>query len=314
MENQVQSGDDGKILVHVGYPKCASSWLQSSVFTQAAAVVTPWPTVTNEVIEKFVWLSDGNFDAAAVRQEFFDDWRAIGRRGMAVVSHEVLVGNPILGIYGADHVAERISKVFPEARILICVREQASLAHSIWCEYVRRGGAVPFETFVSREGVGTGYRSMCAPEYFDFASVVAKYAELFGRDRVLCLPIEVLRRAPQEFSRRLAEFCGHDEFRNVPVDVVYPGAGVISTEIRRMFNRAFRPLSVGRGKRSALDGMFGRVSSALGKRMPPSFELKRSARAKAAFMSEMRLQCSESNLRLQDFVEFSLKELGYAMP
>ena len=65
-----------------------------------------------------------------------------------VVSFERFSGNPFSGGYDSKEIADRLVRVFPDARVLVIVREQRSMIVSTYKKYVREGGALPPSKFM----------------------------------------------------------------------------------------------------------------------------------------------------------------------
>ena len=65
-----------------------------------------------------------------------------------VLSHERLAGNFMSGCWDNDILAKRLSLLFPEAKILLCIREQRSILYSIYQQYVKEGGGGNIQTFL----------------------------------------------------------------------------------------------------------------------------------------------------------------------
>ncbi len=57
------------VVLHIGYPKAASTWLQQCVFTPEFGFQIPWPTYDNMAIEHFVLRARPYIDATIVRNE-----------------------------------------------------------------------------------------------------------------------------------------------------------------------------------------------------------------------------------------------------
>jgi hypothetical protein len=82
-----------------------------------------------------------DFDAATVRSEFEPMLADAEREGLLpIVSFPRLSGHPYSGGYDSRPIADRIAQVFPEARILIVIREQRSTIVSTYKQYVHAGG------------------------------------------------------------------------------------------------------------------------------------------------------------------------------
>jgi hypothetical protein len=194
-------------LVHIGYPKAGSSWLQAHVFVDDAVGFSPVTPGALEISRRLVYPHPLDFDADACRALFAPKMDEISSAGLVpVVTGERLSGAPHAGGYDSKEVAHRIKDVFQDAKVLIVIREQRSSIRSGYKQYVRAGGALSLDRYL--EPSPKGFASFPA---FDFAHyryhrLVSLYQDLFGRESVLVLPFELLRSAPREFVERIVRF------------------------------------------------------------------------------------------------------------
>lgn len=197
-----------KLLLHVGYPKAGSTWLQRVIFDSGQYGFVPWAEDGSEQRARILWDADRlDYDAAELRARYLaklrrdlpcDRWLAL--------SSEAFVGNPMSGGFNALWNAEALAQMFPQARVLMVVREQRSMALSCYAQYVKEGGLLSLERFL----VGQKTRKMPTFDlrFFEYHKLAAAYRRLFGENRVLVLPFELLRESPMEYVRRLRSFCG----------------------------------------------------------------------------------------------------------
>ncbi|MGB5896745.1 MAG: hypothetical protein WBG66_00975, partial [Geitlerinemataceae cyanobacterium] len=58
-------------LIHVGYPKAASTWLQQTLFSdEKAGFYAPWGFPSGDAIEQFVLTNSFRFNPKSARQFF----------------------------------------------------------------------------------------------------------------------------------------------------------------------------------------------------------------------------------------------------
>ena len=80
-----------------------------------------------------------------------------------VVSFERFSGNPFSGGYDSKEIADRLVQVFPDARVLVVVREQRSMIVSTYKQYVREGGALPPSKFMLPPDIEEPARAVVRP-------------------------------------------------------------------------------------------------------------------------------------------------------
>ncbi|TMJ18003.1 MAG: sulfotransferase [Alphaproteobacteria bacterium] len=156
-------------LIHIGYAKTGSTLLQG---WSALGEADPRLRVTScETISS-----------------------PLPRDGGFLVDYE---GLSLLDVEAAPlRACEAMHQLFPNAYVLIVTRGIASVILSSYSEYLRSSGHLDFLPFLS----GAARRN---PWNYDL--LIARYRELFGADRVIVLPYELLRDDPQAFTRRIED-------------------------------------------------------------------------------------------------------------
>lgn len=193
------------LLIHVGYHKTATSWMQNLLFTpehgfrQIAG--------HREVFDHIVAPHGLRFDAAAARAMVGRGLADPGRGEVPVISSEILSGHPFFGGIGSDVYAERLKSIAPDARILISIRAQLRILPSVYMQYLSRGGTMGWAQFFAGE-TDIGYLAF-RPEHFEYDRLVAHYQALFGAGNVHVLTQESLRADMAAAVAALAAFAGN---------------------------------------------------------------------------------------------------------
>lgn len=206
------------ILVHIGYHKTGTTWLQQELFIHGNAVFEPvsrhdkgQSTLARMLIyDGLGYLqSPFSFDSQSVIAEY----NALAQSGdrdfhqkTPVISHERLVGNPNTGGFDAAAIAERMAAVFSNARILIVIREQQSMYFSDYYNYLFLGGSLSLKKYLFKkyDGKVPGF----SPAHFDYLPLIRKYMDLFGKENVLVLPYEMFVKAPDRFFEQIGKLTG----------------------------------------------------------------------------------------------------------
>jgi len=195
------------LLVHIGYHKTGTTWMQSALFTPEHGYrqIADHTVVFREIVQPHGL----RFDPGPMR-----DLIASAMAGIAgeipVISSEILSGHPFQGGHESDEFARRLARIAPDARILISIRDQMNILPSVYMQYLLRGGTMPYDQFF--EGASElGYFGF-TPEHFEYDLLVAHYQRLFGPNRVFVLPHEHLRDDPDRILGDLAYFSGNTHF------------------------------------------------------------------------------------------------------
>lgn len=194
-------------LLHIGYHKTGTTWLQKRVFpdTEAGFSFVAGPRIVRSV---FVAVNPFDFDPGAARKNFARGINEAEAQGLVpIFSHERLSGSPYAGGYDSRTNADRLAATFPEARILVVIREQASMLGSVYKQYLRWGGAASFDQYVTPPP-GTGRLPVFRFDFLEYHRLIGYYQDLFGAENVLVLPYELLRVQPGEFLARIGNFLG----------------------------------------------------------------------------------------------------------
>jgi len=204
-------------LVHIGYHKTGTNWLQEEVFGDPSTGYR-WlgKRPLTHPVHRLVRDRPLEFDAGALREEFEPMLRSAEDAGLVpVVSFPRLSGHAFSGGYDSQELADRLAAVFPESRVLIVIREQRSMIVSAYKQYVPAGGVCTVERFIAADP-----ESRRVPRFdfghFAYHRLIRYYQSLFGRDSVLVLPYEQFVRDGRGFVAAIGQFAG----RAIPDEVL----------------------------------------------------------------------------------------------
>lgn len=190
------------LLIHVGYHKTATTWLQARFFRDHHGFRKILDH--QEVFDLVTGPHGLVFDPVPVRAELERRIEETPGDTVPVVSSEILSGNPFFGGRESDVFAERLSRIWPEARILITIRSQLRILPSVYMQYLQRGGTLHHSRFFSEEG-DLGY-TWFSPHHFEYHRLYARYQDLFGGDAVHLMQQEALAKDPERACSDLARF------------------------------------------------------------------------------------------------------------
>ena len=309
------SGHPGKRpLLHIGYHKTATSFLQASIFSNQTYFSQPWGVQASKAVEWFILNHAERFDADAARGDFLELTEGQNET-VPVISHEALSGQPIGGRYYAERVAERIHRTFPDARILIGIREQKKLLSSLYYQNIRQGGTDTIEQFVRAPAGRFGQREKIWFDHFEYDLMLALYRRYWNPEDILVLPMELLQKDQSLYIRRLMDFAGFPEGAIEVKPSVNARRTNVTMRLERRFNQLVAtpkprpkkykdyPLAY-RMKNSALSLLekFGPMQS-MGR--------KEHARIGAHIEGVVGDHFAESNRRLASMTNLDLGEWGY---
>lgn len=300
-----------EVLVHIGYPKTGTTWLQRELFPMFGgwkylkSSVVARPSRLDREIFDCIWRDDADYMESVVRAFL----RQRGRGGGLLVSHESMCGHPWRGGTDRDRTLDRLFRLVPEAVILVTIREQSALLRSLYAQYVDEGGSESFSRFVRGEAEGCAFDL----DYLDFARLVTAAEDRFST--VVVETAERIRTDPQSLVERLSKHTSLASDVVARQGVAHRSLTRPSRTILRIWNRFFRrspfksyppirlPLRATRTVRRVLsdhaDTTLFRATS------------RRMAKADEVLLSELAVRFRESNRRLADHTGLDLVKWGY---
>jgi hypothetical protein len=195
-----------RVVVHVGFHKTGTTTLQYQLFPTLPGVVlltrTPHhgPAGYDEFAKGLCKFDSGGYDPAGLRA--FLTMVAPEEPGTLLLSDEGISGIPNLGPHLREESTDRIATLVPDARILIGIRNQATMWRSLYNDYVSRGGYRSFAKFAANAAPGFTFDL----DYLRFDGFIDAYQRAFGPERVKVVAYEHLETDPAGFAREVSEF------------------------------------------------------------------------------------------------------------
>lgn len=194
------------IIVHIGYPKTATSWLQKRLF----------PFVENfnfvdrrDIIEKIVKPFALSFNPQQTRDFFLKKYG-----DNIILSLEGFLGNVhnfgLNGYLTKEH-AYRIHSVFPEAEVLIFIRRQPDIIASFYYQYIAGGGTYSLNSFLNHKAhQKLSGISLFTYEFFKYHLTLELYNKVFSLGQVHLYLFEEFQEDSEKF---IIQFCNHHKFK-----------------------------------------------------------------------------------------------------
>lgn len=309
------------LLIHIGYHKTATTWLQEHLFRNAALGFAV-RNGADRILREFVTRPPFAFDPARTQATLLKhglDMPVTAQ--VAVITQERLSGSPHTGGYDSQTIANRLNQVFPEARILIVIREQQAMILSGYKQYVRNGGRQSLGLYLSPPDNGANHIPAFRYEFFEYHQLIQYYQALFGPDRVLVLPYELFVKTPRDFVERILSFCGlpdcPEQLSTLPFqERSHPSLSFYSTNLKR-----FASLVADVPSRYQHRGWFVLTPDQrhrllawlewLDPRLPKIVRQPAEAKAQAFIRREVRDRYTESNHLTSQLIGIDLDQYGY---
>ena len=310
--------NDSPILVHLGYHKTATTWLQNAIFDdETLGFISPWGRQAGVAVDEFVLANAFRFDAALARSRFEDGLAEARSRSLVpVLSNEALCGQPINGgrfTYG-KYVVERLHEAFPDARILILVREQRASLLSHYREYIANGSYGDIARFIGGPELPPGFAPDCPLDHFEYDALVGHTQALFGTENVLVLPFEMLKKQREDFLSELYRFIG----RPMPAIPDHPPQRVGAKGLGLAFKRACNRINFGkadwsRPRQSLAVRVVSTTTGWLERLKPDAWQRVYNERLRQYVETQIGTQYAQSNARLEELTGLDLGQYGYAL-
>jgi hypothetical protein len=304
-------------LVHIGYQRTGSTWLQRHLFEREAGPFWNLEENKRAVTQRLVKVNSLSFDPEPIRAHYEKVASAMPPGRVPLISSERLCGSTLSGGYDTKDIAERLKAVFPQARILICVREQVQMIRSAYNNYLVAGGACAVHDFL--EPPPFPYRfPQFDYEHFAYDRLVSCYHRLFGADRVLVMPAEYLRQSPADYVKKIVSFCGAQINRELPYDEMvnvsispffYPAMRVLNPFTSSTSANGYSRLAIKRLRKPLLDSIRW-----LDHRVPERFRERANTRLTEEIQGHVGERYLESNKRLREIAAVDLASFGYRLP
>jgi hypothetical protein len=223
------------VLVHVGYYKTGTTFLQEDFFDRHPHI-------------NFVGCSSRKYHPEELLKVIYSPpqvWRSsialpLVAERQNVISFESFSGGGLWhgggGMSIDERTASRLKEVFPRARILIVIREQFAMLKSVYWQYVWEGGTLNFSCFVDRSLADPLFFS---PYHVAYDALIRRYQDLFGIENVLVLPFERLLQDQNGFVATINRFMGVPDFQPDKTTTNASPGGALAFYYVRLINRLF---------------------------------------------------------------------------
>ncbi len=295
------------MLVHIGYHKTASTWLQKTVFQEKCGYYQPHSM--EALYAKVVKPHQFDFSEESTRE--FIDKGINNEKLVPVLSHERFCGDPFTGCKDSKIIADRIKSLYPEAKILIVIRNQADLITALYRTYVLQGGKASIRNFIAPPE--NEVNQWLSKECFEYHKIIEYYIHLFDEEKVMVATFETLKKDNIRFIDKLAEFSGAAGAYENTGERINVGLSDSSIEVLRWLNKFFSPFSD-----YILDINQNKVWRFCRSLVFKSDKVIRKIAGRNSFKQAVENEVSntyhESNKITQRFITDDLNSLGYNYP
>ena len=196
------------IIFHIGYHKTGTTWLQNYFFNIHEDIEFLGISQENQTHDQ-KWMRN-TFELNPFKFEKDIDnikgrinyIRENTTKKIVIYSDEGLSGNP--WNRGDDSLAfmKKIYSVAPDAKIMVCVREQTSATRSFYYQYLIEGGLANKKQFINTAS-NDSYNSFSF-EHLKYSRLLKSYIKQFGKNNLIVLVYEELLNNPNNFISKIS--------------------------------------------------------------------------------------------------------------
>jgi hypothetical protein len=303
-------------LIHVGYPKAGSTWLQKQVFPRAELGFTmPWGEQSPYLIEHVKVVDTFLFDEkiAEIREYYRDGLEISFQEGLfPILSYEHIMLDPYGSGTDRRESARRLKSIFPEGKILLVIREQRSIIFSSYTEILRRGFSVDIDRFLGFDELRRpGFGASCPPEGFLYDRLIEYLYSVFGTDNVLVIPIELVKFG--KFKDKLFDFLSMQIPQNFDNVTKKHERQARKSDI--VLLKHLNKIGSGRYKNKGKDSLIRKATYSVNVLaapfIPDALFEKRKGDLHKFINDKLSGFFTDSNVRTSSMIGFDLKEMGY---
>jgi hypothetical protein len=193
-------------IIHIGYPKTASTWFQKAFYPHLESPRYIGRDAIKAALANWHALE---FDPAAFR-----DTLGLGEHEAGLISEEGLCGylhNGGVGGMVSMVLAQQLKATYPDARIVLFIRSQPGILVAAYAQYVRSGGTHSArryffpKDYLIRHRASTYKQPRFDIDFFRYSPLIALYERLFGRANVHIFLYEDFASGGIDFLRRYAD-------------------------------------------------------------------------------------------------------------
>lgn len=151
-------------------------------------------------------------------KEFSESFEKSGIKKV-VISEEGLFGNAFYNFNNQQVIAQTLKKLFHQPKIIIVLRRQDTYLESRYKQLLHQGMSLTINRFLNyKKGKFLNYEESYSqyPNYFsnidvyqhDYHKMVIEYFTIFGKENVLVLPYEMIKKDKVTFLTKVQNFMG----------------------------------------------------------------------------------------------------------
>lgn len=191
-------------IVHIGYPKTATTFLQWEVFPNLEGVNYVDYNTCRKIFPPIIYRDIIDYNVREISNTISSTLVA---KTNNLFSFEALCGQPYGGAKGMNRslIAQSLKNVGFD-KVIITVRNPFEALDSYYRQYVIHGGTLRFKEFVDFENTRNWALKHFNLSYLRYEGLIKKYEGLFGKENVLVISQEGLKKHFDVEISRIEQF------------------------------------------------------------------------------------------------------------
>ncbi|QQS52346.1 MAG: hypothetical protein IPM71_06310 [Bacteroidota bacterium] len=184
-----------KIVVHIGFPRTASTWLQQVYFPQ----VSNYTFLTRKI------LNPSLFHESPLTFKHNEFLSKLPRNQNIIISEEMITGNIRGGQVNHWFYSESIDRLvslFPKAEYVVFLRKQSHFIFSLYSQYIKKGGTYSLRRFLNPAN-RLEELFLFSPLFANFEPYLEYLSNKVGKERMHVYLYESFRQNPNEFLSKM---------------------------------------------------------------------------------------------------------------
>lgn len=202
--------ENKEVYIHIGYPKTGTTALQNSFIYKLKEIdflgqpLTRLNSEMQKVVHEITDCEILEFDETNVSKNIN---KLLSNNKKLIISEESLsTGSSLSGRVCRYEIAKRLKILFPNAKIIIVIREQKSIIKSFYLQKKKTdiNFKMTFDEWFNFNRKNQHKENFF--QYFYYDKLVELYKNLFGKDKIKILLFEEFKNDQEYFIKKLINF------------------------------------------------------------------------------------------------------------